>query len=264
MKRLLAAFAFAACALAHGASIGVYGSDPIEIPSASDLAAADAKATQALSNSAIVGTSLTNYADTVVVQVAQSNPNAATFEAFRMVLADLYYKYESLKRISAWDNIQDAVDSAVQSAMTNYVSSSSLSSALASYVPVTRTINGMSLAANRTLSASNVGAIPLVGSTYSMGSVSGDAYPGDSFGSGISAVSYTMGSDTTFYCYGNEARPCYFSVTATSSCTAYISSYYYDGYSQYPSGGSVSLSSGDTAVFQVLTLDYNTYVTRIY
>lgn len=264
-KQIACALLCAAATAASATGIGVYGQDPILIPSFTDLAAVQTTANDALSTAtaaSAAGPAATNYANSVVTQVASSNPNAATYEAFRMVLADLYYKYESLANVTAWDNIQDAVDSAVQSAMNSFVSTGSLQTALGGYVPTSRKVNGMDLSADRTLTAASVGAMGTAGTATQMGVADPDEYV--SFSTGGASYSYYIDYDTEFSCVGVEARPCFlvlYNETGSSKTVSFENSCYTLG------GGRnqpYDLPSYEYAVFQVTKAGGDTYVTQLY
>lgn len=86
-------------------------------------------------------------------------PAESTLEVLRLAVADLWDAVGRLSDLSLYDDVSDAIGSLVAASLTNYVARAEL----AALVPASRTVNGRSLAANVTLSAADVGALPAAG-----------------------------------------------------------------------------------------------------
>ena len=164
-------------------------------------------------------TSVSNtVTDLLTVAVAEA-PTESTLEVLRLAVADLWEIHDKLAAIEAYDDIVDAIDSLVASAVASSLTNYATKAQLSGYVPTSRKVNNKALASNVTLSAGDVGAIPAAGySAISPADLGASPYVYVEFYGATRVLSYT-GSGTLEVggLYAPNGPPCHLVLSGFSS-----------------------------------------------
>ncbi|MBQ6102998.1 MAG: hypothetical protein IJL06_04935 [Kiritimatiellae bacterium] len=156
--------------------------------------------------------------DLLTVAIAEA-PEESTLEVLRLAVADLWEIHDKLAVIEAYDDIVDAIDSLVASAVASSLTNYATKAQLSGYVPTSRKVNNKALSANVTLTASDVGAIPVAGySSVSPADLGASPYIYVEFYGSTRVLSYT-GSGTLDVggLYAPNGPPCHLVLSGFSS-----------------------------------------------
>lgn len=162
---------------------------------------------------------VSNAVSDLMVAAVAENPVEPTLEVLRMAVAELWESHDKLAGLEAYDDIAEAIDAMVSGPLTNYPPRTEVAQNLAGYVPTSRTVNNKALSANVTLSASDVGALPVSGySAISPADIGSDPYIYVEFYGSTRILSYTgTGSLEIGGLYAPNGPPCHLVLSGFSS-----------------------------------------------